>query len=821
MDKRIYNKLFVHKNRKEGSEKILLGYQYNAKDLVLSKDKETTFHIPYFTAPTNIIDSSFIQDGATAGPFPAASDRILKNKKGYDNTTANGNPTEVADGVWFCSWLYASDSGPVWLDRYYNPGKITLDQAITDLDNPNGNFVYEPNNPVYTDVDSTMILDPGVMYKYFHIGENTFGNIVSSFGGLSGERIRLNLSNWKQEEDIDKSIYNREVRVTSTNGLAGVLGVTTDSAFVEKTTLKFNTTEDTEAFLFYDKSYCLTDEFTWSFWAQSDDWSGSQYTQLVGNYCSQGGVGVFIDTLSSFPMFVIPETNYGHLLFLNDDGEPFLDKSTQVVPGLSSNPGFIAVNKDNHIIVCHKDFTGTLYKVDSAGKTISTRLNFFTPNRQEEPLQLLCGPDDSVLVISNKARYFFDKQLNLLQTVEVVPDINTLAAYKYNTEKDSYALNVKAGVLDLKYIEEQEWFISMFDSNLYRDSLLFATFEDGATSFVIDPYERIWVLHGLGDISVYDPEAKNLTKPLFGFGFQNTAKQTQQNIHFFCHYDRSRDVREWRALIFYSENPQLFIVDMEGNLLKKIEKSSLFNSVTISFLKENPSLFKYICKGDVTGYEHRRVFHKLSPYKNKPQIVVKAALKDAQRSDLVFYHINSYYPLDLKPDTFHHFALITRNNKITLFINSVRASTLNFSGRYNLSYELQPSFCIGVPQGSKQSFNKEIKKPSLIFNGEIADIKVFDYPLQESYLPIFLREALKAEDMSWTLPSPATQYIEKIERVFKNKLPGFKTNFFNINLAGTGITDPATKLIVEEHIKNIVKEISPANVELVKIQWLS
>lgn len=821
MDKRNYNKLFVHKNRKEGSEKILLGYKYNAKDLILEKDKETTFHVPYFVTPQTLTEASLIQDGATAGPFPAAADRILKNRKNYENITPNGSPSDAADGVWFCSWLYKDEKGNVsWVDRYFNPGKITYEDAVVGTESLTQNFIYEPNNPVFRDVSSTMVLDPGVMYKYYHAGEKTFKELVSSFGGVSGEHLRLNLSNWQEGENIDTSNVPNTVVVNSTDDAIKIFGTTNDSALVEKKTLKYSTAGDTEAFIFYDKSYCITNEFTWSFWAQSDNWQSSQYTQLVGNYSSQGGVGVFVDTLSSFPFFVFPETQYGHLLFINEDGEVFLDKSTQTSVGLSSQPAFISMNKDNHVIVCEKDFVGTLYKVDNAGKILANKNGFFTPNRDEETQQVICGPDDSVLVLTNKARYTFDKHLNLIQTIQSVPAPNTIAAYKYNIENDTYSLNIKSGVLDLKYIEEQEWFISALDSNLYRNSMLFAIFKDRATSFAIDPYNRIWVLHGLGDISVFDTQKESLTDPLFTFGFQNEIQQKQQNIYFYCHYNRSKQTREWRAIIFYSENTQFFIVDMEGNLIKKVDKYTLFNPSTISFLKENPSIFKFVFSGDITGYEHRRVFHNLSPFRNTPQLVIKAALKDTKKTDLIFYHQNSYSPLNLDPDTFQHFCLNLRGNDITLYINSKKATNINYSGRYSLSYELQPSFYIGVMQGSKQNLNKEIKKTSLIFNGQIADIKIYDYSIPESYIEIFLRESLIAEDMSWSLPSPATQYIEKIERLFQNKLPGFKTPFFKIKLANTGIADNTTKNIVEEQIKILLKDITPTNVELVKIEWV-
>ena len=80
MNNRIYNKLYVNKNSSEGSEKILLGYQYDKKELTLKKDDSTIFHIPYYTAPIPLHNSKLIESGAIGGAFPAVADRIFKNK---------------------------------------------------------------------------------------------------------------------------------------------------------------------------------------------------------------------------------------------------------------------------------------------------------------------------------------------------------------------------------------------------------------------------------------------------------------------------------------------------------------------------------------------------------------------------------------------------------------------------------------------------------------------------------------------------------------------------------------------------------------------
>ena len=98
MNSRNYNKLYVSQNRELGSEKLLLGYHGDAKETILLKDSETFFHIPFYTTPLRLDESTLIREGATGGPFPAAADRIYKSRKNYGNVTANGNPSDIADG---------------------------------------------------------------------------------------------------------------------------------------------------------------------------------------------------------------------------------------------------------------------------------------------------------------------------------------------------------------------------------------------------------------------------------------------------------------------------------------------------------------------------------------------------------------------------------------------------------------------------------------------------------------------------------------------------------------------------------------------------
>jgi hypothetical protein len=133
---------------------------------------------------------------------------------------------------------------------------------------------------------------------------------------------------------------------------------------------------------------------------------------------------------------------------------------------------------------------------------------------------------------------------------------------------------------------------------------------------------------------------------------------------------------------------------------------------------------------------------------------------------------------------------------------------------------MQPDLFIGSPVGSWVGFNQEIKYCSAIFNGSFQDIKIYNYALDTKNLEIFQRAAIPAQDICWLLPTPSIQYIEKIERLFKNKIPGAKATFFNVKLCGTQISDKQTQSMIEQQLRTIVSKIKPVYADFLKVQWI-
>lgn len=830
MNTRIYNKIYVPKNRELDSKSINLGYQYDENELTLFKDTETYFRIPLFTIPVALSATDLISNGAFAATFPAAADRVFKSQKGYGEVTPYGNST-IVDGMWFCSWLYKNpQSGKsIWMDRYYQPGKFSYNNALNDLfDKPQ----YVPNNPIFKDLPSKMVFEPGVLYRYFHVGEQTAKELLTTFEGKDRSRLKMHLSNWGASS-VDKSLNNLNVSVTTNaeQPLTIYSSAVDDGVRIFESSLDFENEFAIEAKIDYSKNYLFENEFTWTFWGYSEDWQSSQSTQLIGNLSTKGGgIGVFIETLDTYPFVAIPETNYGHVIFMNQNGSSYLDKSVQTQSS-SITPTCFAIDSNNHIVMCNKEGSGMIYKMDHSGYVLKTTKNqndpttsFVFPLSGEIPKQVLCGLNDDVFVVTNQAVHLFDTNLQYKNSIGIAGGgENTIVAFRYNSMLGTALLDISTNVLDVKYEEEIKWSISSIDRHLYKDNSLYVQFLDQASTLSIGPDKNIWVTHGTNKITIIHPETKQIINK-FEVGSSTIPEGLSRkfNLSFIKKFDRKTNTKEWNFLVFYSDEKLLYFYNLPGKLNKVVDLTTTFDAFLLQKLKQNIEMVKFESVGDFTGYERQRIFNQLPPYSGASQICIKASVKDTSKKGLIYScPVKGFASIkDWEKDSWKHITLMSKNKTLFLYDNEKKIIELKLRGQDQLNFDSQPSFYIGTPTGNTFGFNKEVKWISNIFNGKIGDIRIFDYALNPYNLEFFENASTVSENLIWPLPIPSAQYVEQIERFFKHKLPGAKSQFFKLKLSGTGITNPVTQKIVEKELLNLVESCKPAYTDLIKIEWV-
>ena len=315
-DFRDYYKIFSGTNQIEGDSDLVLGYSSFTVKIDLPSDKLTYFHLPqdispwewvninYRHAPTTVEGDikfpSFYTDhnnpkfrdmvglleaGAIAGDTPLVSDKIFKKRADYKNNTNWGQSSDE-NGTWLCAWLcnlpttgskqFILDSertGPVWLDRYYNPSmlakKDALDATATCFDLYTAGAGSSLRNTGVVDIISHLKLEPGVLYAYHHIGKEDNKKIISSFDNAL---VHNNLVSYSSVSD---NTVNSILPITETDN--SVVYSFNNNAFGKTITPESPFTD-----------FCI------SFWLHSEDWTKPFGHQIIGNYTNDG-IGILND----------------------------------------------------------------------------------------------------------------------------------------------------------------------------------------------------------------------------------------------------------------------------------------------------------------------------------------------------------------------------------------------------------------------------------------------------------------------------------------------------------------------------------------------
>jgi hypothetical protein len=813
IQQRNYYKIFTGTNQAEGYDKVHLGYEAETSEIDFKKDSTTFFHIPFFANTQNLSDSTLIADGAIPGPIPALADRIFKKLGGYGNSTSWGNTTDREDGTWLCSWLYAvSSEPPQWLDRYYNPGRLAYEEALEGR----AEFTdYIKNDPIYYDVPSTLTLEPGVLYQYFHNGEETALSAVETFAGVGRKRLRLNIDSWSHTP-LDDSIYNNTVTIDNFNP-SWVVDVY-DPGYRDRNALSFDNNSFINCKVSYSSSYNLEDEFTLSFWTFNNSWANATSTQLIGNL-RKGGYGVFYNNLNDNPYFVIPETYYGHLFYCNQEGNVYNDKNVEISLGTPVDPISVNINSNSEIITL--DATNSrLFKYNHLGDVITTSkeplsgLNYLIPG---VPKLSIIDRDNNTVVITTSGTYTFDKDL-LLKTT-------TLSAYRY---KEQIAFDITGNLVrelscfDIKFDSYNNKWTIKEDGNLYCNDILIKQLTDnitnlGGTNLAIDPEDNLWVLANSNLIYKFDTKHKTIIDT-YEVGVQHDSLD-DKNISFIKSYNRSTNTFTWYAFIVHNYEQTLYQVTLDGNILRNTLLTQKLNILDPATALQDKELLRFTSKGDFTGYEWRRIFNKVL-YNNNSQLQFKVAVKSPNTrlpNSIYTLSIPANYFLD---DVWHLVTVSLKNHIISIYVDNYLRDSLPLPGNLDLNYEFKNDIFIGCPCGKSENLNTEIASTAVIWNGYIDSVRIYDYAIDSKFIQYFVREKTYASDIVWNIPTAALQYVEIIDRFFKHRLPGSKSVFFNIRLTGTKITDSTVKTRIENDIKLAVQKIKPAYTELLRVEWI-
>lgn len=784
---RDYNRIYTGTNQSGGYDTPFLGFFADTTALTLKEDKSTYFHYPYTSLQLDLSASELIQTGAFAGAIPYRADKIFKKAADYKKHTVWGDsqPETTQRGTWLCAWLSGNDADPsqtpIWMDRWFSPGHF--DATITS---------FLCSTSAVFDTPTRLTFDPGVWYRYDHVGDTTNLQIVSMLCALE-----IHVDDWA-EISIDATGNGNNVILQNYTSSMISSGVNP----AEKTDdngLKLDGTNQYGSIL-YSTNYIVSGDLTCNVWVKSADWQNQPSHHFISNGL-RGGWSIGVNNGFFTPYNVLIDKE-GNIIFNNQTGDFYKDV---ILPG-SPAPVAAAIDSelytwilDNGVYEGYKH----LYKMDYNGN-IDDAVYF--PSSIElydlavDQNNLVWVNSDQPLVSSFNTSCEMISAISLTGKKLLINNQNVLTAFN---------------VTDACVYGTDDYWTVAYNGDVYYNNNIFLA---GASATNIQATkDNVWALFDINKIA----KLKEVDEILTGettFVIDISAEVpgtisntiTGRNIFFTNEFDGEENSDY--VWVLQPSNEYLYKYDTSLNLLQKINITYVENSI-----QADPVL------GDTSGYQWHRAFnYGALEEEGVPQIEAVAYIGEGVPALSGQRYKAVVSTSDLSTNDWHMFtfSIDTTNSTLLLYSDVILRDTVAIPLSSNLFYKYETPILVGTNIGKINPLDEELNKINKIYHsGSFDDLRLYLNILNNSDIRHIYLTKYDFKDLIWNMPTGVQSYIEEIVRFFKFKMPGQKSQYYNIHLNGLQIENEDVRLIIEGIIKDTIQKIAPLYTSLYKIIW--
>ena len=826
---RDYQKMHTGSNQEFGNDNLVLTYTANTSEYQFEPDKLTYFHIPYKPSPytlLNINDSALIHSGSRAGDSPLTSDKVFK-KMDKDYTVVF---KDEQNGQWLCSWLRKHPTDPTkppaWVDRYYNPYTKTRTEALT-AENDGRVYVDKFTTTInllrtsaddYFDKVSDLTFEPGGYYAYHRVGPKYMNNIL----GL-----------YKKNQKVETIAYRNA------------------NSFPQTPTKVGSKTE----YLLNGDRYGQTNDldikgsFTLAFELHCDDWSKGIGNQILGNY-TNNGIGFFNDTAVT-PFILIPDgksvkiynTDFILLHTIRD-----VDPKHVLLRGGNNN--ILILDKDN---ILHEYDTNFVQQ----NKTNLNVIDVSTHETDEYLNDKTIYADTFVDVDIDNTNLYISTYANLLTEQKYLAynfhaENKFYSSYTYTAPSSATSISItKHGIYtpktDSRNINrvtvDNKGNLWQIDStsvhgvyktlrsnntaqktatsyNLTTAAVSASTSSDNPESIACDDQDNIWVLHSGNKLTKLDND-RNI---LFSVTLSTTPTSSTRYIDFVREYT-SAGLQTYAIIVNQSSaGANVIKVNMDGTVRQTIAlyvDPAVANPVKITTFDSTFDQWK-----SITGYNHLRKWE----IKKQNNISCKFSVQNLYENEVIR---NTFKEFELKQNVsslkvgWHTFTFRfdAEKGRFTLFVDGKKGEELvmnDHRARYSFLNLFKNPIIIGTtPHIGGDLLAERVKQKKSYFatNCKVRDLYLYDKAMTDAHVEYLSDLNNNIRTLKWNVPAGQRNFIDTVERFFKFDYPGSTSNYVDVVLENTFVTDANVRSDIEREVRKVFETVAPAHVKLNNVEF--
>jgi len=258
-----------------------------------------------------------------------------------------------------------------------------------------------------------------------------------------------------------------------------------------------------------------------------------------------------------------------------------------------------------------------------------------------------------------------------------------------------------------------------------------------------------------------------------------------------------------------------YVYTQNGDFVRRINP---LHAIDISkYPNDTKSAMRFSIYGDFSGYEYHRKYRFLEN-NQLPQFYVEYDYFNS--SYTVAKTARMYYSPSLLQDTWQQigFTFDYDNSISRLYINSKLEDEIQHDAGTFIYQRQKLPIMIGDLGGVQGGINSQFGNTGYGFEGKIADVRIYDNVINASDLKHLYLTNYTFKEITWTLPTGPQNILEEVERFFKHKLPGMKSQYYNIHIIGIQYENDIKEMI-ETAIKQALVKIAPVYTELNTIVW--